>query len=492
MHAEKKKRSGVGAAIGWVVMIVLGIAGVLLGAKLVGMGILPGVLTVGFFVLIVAFELLLLFTRRIAGVNFFVYICSLIVAVAMFFGFSALGKVDATVRSITTGSQVQTKVFSVVALRESSINGPSDLTNGKVGYMDMLDSMTLTQLQNKLSEQGASGIEYVSCNGAVNAADALLNKEVDAVIFHSVYIEMIDEDVYEGFSDQVKVICTLETTEALQTQQWTQPDEMTQSAAEDLLANEDLKSFVVYVSGIDTYGSVDVQSRSDVNILAVVNMEERKVQLINTPRDYFVPLPISNGMRDKLTHAGIYGIDVSIGALEMLYDVDVDRFVRINFSGFKEIIDALGGIDVNSEYDFTAQGVHFNQGVNHLDGASALIFARERHAFATGDVQRGKNQMAVITAMIQKMLSVELLRNYATILNSISGSFQTDFTSDEIYALVSSQLLSGGSWSVDSYTVTGSDGSEITYSIPGAYAYVMYPDEEKVENAKSLINALTD
>lgn len=497
MHAEKKKRGGVSAAIGWIVMIVLGCAGILLGSKLIGMGILSDALIIGFFVLITAFELLLFFTRRKAGVNFLVYICSLVVAAVLFFGFSALGKVDATVRNITTLPSVQTKVFSVVTLTESNVNGPSDLANSKVGYMDILDSTTLTQLQNKLSEQGASGIEFVSCSGAVSAADALLNREVDAIILHSVYIDMIDEDVYEDFSDRIKVICTLETTELIQTPQWTQieetqGEELSQSAAEEILKSENLDSFVVYVSGIDTYGSVSVQSRSDVNILAVVNVKEHKVQLINTPRDYYVPLPISNGVRDKLTHAGIYGIDVSIGALEMLYDVDVDHYVRINFSGFEEIIDALGGIDVNSEYDFTAKGYSYSKGINHLDGAAALVFARERYSFAAGDVQRGKNQMAVITAMIHKMLSVELLRNYATILNSISGSFQTDFTADEIYALVSSQLLSGGEWTVDSYSVTGFDGSETTYSIPNARAYVMYPDEEKVETAKSLISALTD
>ncbi|MGN1307579.1 MAG: LCP family protein [Faecousia sp.] len=497
MHAIKEKNGGVGSVIGWIIMIVLGVACILLGVKLIGMGILPKGIIICYFLLIAAFELLLFFTRRKMGVNIIVYICSLVVAVVLFFGYSALGKVDATVKSITTLPEVQTKVFSVIAPADSSMNAPTDLTNARVGFMDTLESGTLTQLQNKLSEQGAFGIEYVSCSGAVSAADALLNREVDAVILHSVYIDMIDEDVYEDFSDQIKVICTLETTEAIQPVQWTQieglpEEEMSESAAEDLLEKENLDSFVVYVSGIDTYGSVDVQSRSDVNILAVVNTKEHKVQLINTPRDYYVPLPISNGMRDKLTHAGIYGIDVSIGALEMLYDIDVDHYVRINFSGFEEIIDALGGIDVNSEYAFSARGYSYSQGINHLDGAAALVFARERYSFAAGDVQRGKNQMAVITAMIQKMLSVELLRNYATILNSISGSFQTDFTADEIYALVCSQLLSGADWSVDSYTVTGTGASEVTYSMPGARAYVMYPDDQMVATAKSLISALVD
>lgn len=490
MHAKKNQMNPVSALVTAIVMLVLGGAGILLGTKLVGMGILPTSLLLGYFLFLAAFELLIFFTRKVSVVKFVVYVCSLVLAVALLFGYSALGKVDNTVRSITALPEIQTKTYSVITLSDSAINEPSQLTGKRIGYMDMLDSVTVTRLQNKLAEQQATELEFVSPGGVVETVDALRNGEVDAVVLNPVYIDMIDEDVYEGFADEIKEICAVELAEAVETVQWTQIT--TEAGADTQPVREELKSFVVYVSGIDTYGSVDVQSRSDVNILAVVNTEEHKVQLINTPRDYYVPLPISNGVRDKLTHAGIYGIDVSIGTLEMLYDIDVEYYVRVNFSGFKEIIDALGGIDVNSEYSFSAKGYSFSKGVNHLDGAAALVFARERHAFAAGDVQRGKNQMAVITAMIDKMLSTEMLRNYATILNSISGSFQTNFTADEIYSLVSSQLLSASEWSVDSYTVTGYDSSALTYSIPSAYAYVMKPDDDKVATAKSLIGELLD
>lgn len=492
MHANKYKLDPVIAIVTAIVMLVLGVAGILLGAKLVGMGILPSSLLLGYFLFLAAFELLVFFVRKAPVMRVVVYVCSLFLTVVLLGGYSAIGKVDSTVHSITAMPEIQTKTYSVITLSDSAISEPSQLTGKRIGYMDMLDSVTVTKLRDKLAEQQAAELEFVSVGGVVETVDALRNEEVDAVVINPVYIDMIDEDVYTGFEDEIKEICVLELVDVVETVQWTQITPEPTDDSQTTTARDSLGSFVVYISGIDTYGSVDVQSRSDVNILAVVNTEEHKVQLINTPRDYYVPLPISNGVCDKLTHAGIYGIDVSIGALEMLYDVNVEYFVRVNFSGFKEIIDALGGIDVNSEYSFTAKGYSFSKGTNHLDGTAALVFARERHAFATGDVQRGKNQMAVITAMIDKMLSTETLRNYATILDSISGSFQTNFTTDEIYSLVSSQLLSASEWSVDSYTVTGYDSSALTYSIPSAYAYVMKPDEDRVATAKSLISDLLD
>ena len=245
--------------------------------------------------------------------------------------------------------------------------------------------------------------------------------------------------------------------------------------------------FTVYISGIDTYGSVNTRSRSDVNILAVVNTTTGKIQLINTPRDYYVPLPISNGSRDKLTHAGIYGIEVSEGTIADLYGIQIDYYLRMNFTSFIKIVDELGGIDVNSEYDFSVGGFHYNKGINHLNGEQALGFARERHSFNTGDVQRGKDQMEVIKGVIQKLSSKEMLTNFDSILAAISDSIQTDMPTDTMYSLVRYQLENNLTWSVDSYTVTGYDASNTTFSMPGFYAYVMVPNEDTVNEAKQLI-----
>lgn len=249
--------------------------------------------------------------------------------------------------------------------------------------------------------------------------------------------------------------------------------------------------FIAYISGIDTLGDVNIKRRSDVNILAVVNANTGKIQLISTPRDYFVILP-NVGQADKLTHAGIYGVDNSIAALENLYGINVDYYLRMNFTGFVQIIDTLGGIDVWSDYEFTVEPVKtYTVGLNHLNGVEALAFARERYSFSSGDVQRSSNQMAVIKAMIGKMSSTDFLYNFGGILESISNCIQTSMPADVIYSYVNRQLSSGTNWQVDSYTTTGYGASAKTYTSPKLYHYVMTPNDDNVAYAHELItNAL--
>ena len=250
------------------------------------------------------------------------------------------------------------------------------------------------------------------------------------------------------------------------------------------------ESFVIYISGIDVFGDVETQSRSDVNLLMAVNRSTGKIQLVNTPRDYYVELPISEGMRDKLTHAGIYGVDVSKGAMEMLYDVPVDYYARLNFSSFETIIDALGGIDVYSEYDFVAQGFTFNQGMNNLNGEQALAFVRERKSFAEGDIQRGKDQMEMLKALIEKLGTFDGISSFAQVYDEVSDVVETNLSKEQLLAIASEQILNGRTWDVETYYVTGTDGSEITYSIPGASAYVMWPNEDEVAEGTEKLKAV--
>ncbi len=250
------------------------------------------------------------------------------------------------------------------------------------------------------------------------------------------------------------------------------------------------QGFVVYISGIDTTGPVSTKSRSDVNILMAINPITRKILLVNTPRDYYVPLSISGGVRDKLTHAGNYGINVSMDTLEMLYGIDVDYYVRLNFTSFVTIIDTLGGVNVNSDYSFNAGGYSFVKGNNNLNGAEALAFARERYSFGEGDRQRGRNQMAVIQAVINKITSPALLSNYTAILNNISSSIQTNIGNDEISDLVKMQLSDMRGWEVSSFSVDGTGASEYTFSMPRQKAYVMYPNEAIVNEAVNMIKGV--
>ena len=255
--------------------------------------------------------------------------------------------------------------------------------------------------------------------------------------------------------------------------------------------------FVVYLSGVDNRGELTEDARSDVNILAVVNPLTKRVALINTPRDYYVDLAGTDS-KDKLTHAGLYGVQTSMDTLGGLYGIEVDQYVRINFAGFIDIVDALGGVDVYSDQAFTSVGspgyydpTTFEEGWNHLDGAAALAFARERHAFATGDIQRGINQMKVIDAMLDKIKSPALLTSYSKLLAAVSDNFVTSLSSNQITALVRMQLSDFASWDIENYSVTGSSSSSThCYSAQGQKLYVMKPDEDSVAQAQALIQSV--
>ena len=252
--------------------------------------------------------------------------------------------------------------------------------------------------------------------------------------------------------------------------------------------------FVVYLSGVDNRGELTEKARSDVNILAVVNPTTKRVALINTPRDYYVDLAGTDS-KDKLTHAGLYGVETSMATLGNLYGIHVDHYIRINFAGFISIIDAVGGVDVYSDQAFTSVGspgyydpTTFAEGWNHLDGKSALAFARERHAFASGDIQRGINQMKVIDAMANKLKSPTVLMSFSKLMDAVSNCFVTSLSQEQISALVRMQLGDLANWDIESCSVTGSSGkSSQCYSAKGQSLYVMKPDESSVSKAKELI-----
>ena len=275
-------------------------------------------------------------------------------------------------------------------------------------------------------------------------------------------------------------------------------DSMTSGLLTGAEANKITKEpFVVYLSGVDNRGELTEKARSDVNILAAVNPTTKQAALINTPRDYYVDLAGTDS-KDKLTHAGLYGVETSMATLGNLYGVNVEHYLRINFAGFINIIDAIGGVDVYSDQAFTSVGspgyydpTTFAEGWNHLDGKSALAFARERHAFKTGDIQRGINQMKVIDAMANKLKSPALLMGFSKLMDAAADCFVTSLSQEQISALVRMQLGDLANWDIQSYTVTGSGAkSSKCYSAKGQSLYVMKPDENSVNEAKALIAAV--
>ncbi|MDR0435465.1 MAG: LCP family protein, partial [Propionibacteriaceae bacterium] len=252
--------------------------------------------------------------------------------------------------------------------------------------------------------------------------------------------------------------------------------------------------FVLYVSGIDTIDDLDDTGRSDSNMLFAVNPATGSIALINTPRDYYVQLRDTWGYPDKLTHAGVYGIDTSVGTMEDLYGVQIDYWVRINFASVIDIVDAVGGIDVNVPVAFHCyagaynwDGIQFDEGLTHMNGMEALCFSRERNAFEEGDRQRGKNQQAVIEALIEKLSRPSILLNYNAVLNALAPNIQTSMPSERITSMARRQLDLGTEWRITEYSVTGTDAYRPTYSLGSREVYVMLPDETTVAEAKALI-----
>lgn len=474
-------------------------AAALLILKLTFMHVLPMKYTAAFGIAILVFGIIIIATSRKKAVAIVMSILSLLVTGAVAYGFLTITKLDKTLNNISTDSRLEVVEMSVVVLKDDKAQTVTDISGYKVGYYDQ--DAASEDMKTELSANLTSDVDFTGYANPIFLADSLLKSDEEAIILNATYIDIISEiEGYEDFADKVRVLDTLHVeTEAKYDASDAVPTATNSDAKaeniEEVTTEEPFKlssgsdCFTVYISGIDTFGSVNTRSRSDVNILAVVNTNTGRIQLINTPRDYYVPLPISNGSRDKLTHAGIYGIEVSEGTIGDLYGIQIDYYLRMNFTSFIKIVDELGGIDVNSDYDFTTlHGKdHITKGINHLNGEQALGFARERYSFNAGDIQRGKNQMEVIKGVIQKLSSKEMLSNFDSILAAISDSFQTDMPTDTMYSIVRYQLENNLSWSVDTYTVTGYDASNTTFSMPGAYAYVMVPNEDTVNEAKQLI-----
>ena len=365
----------------------------------------------------------------------------------------------------------------------------------------------LQQLNEKLNAT-VSTREYQSPPELV---DALLNGEVDAIVLNQAFLEAFAD--IPGFAEKMEKIreAVLQKVEVQipepenpvnpttggNTPNPDNPDTPDKPTQPDkpIVVPQKSNAFSIYISGIDTAGKVSTRSRSDVNILAVVNPDSRQILLVSTPRDYYVPLSISYGIPDKLTHAGIYGINVSKSTLGMLYGLNVDYHFKVNFSGFQKIVDALDGVNVYSQYAFGGEigtdYYSFQKGMNTLNGHQALAFCRIRDAFADGDHQRGKNQMAVIKAVIDKAMSPKLLTNYTQILKAVEGSIEMSIPMDVLGDLVSKQLSNGGSWNVVSYSVTGTEDWKSTYST-SEVLWVMRPDYKTVNYAKQLIQDVID
>lgn len=379
---------------------------------------------------------------------------------------------------------VVTDTVSVYALADNPAESVADIKDGVFAITQNYDYEHTKTTLDKIRENLGQDVHTQNYDTVFDMVDALYAGNVDAMILNVAYVDVIrDQKGYEDFSDRTKTLYDHEVKTSV-VQENTQD---TRDITKD--------PFIIYISGSDTRNLNLATSRSDVNILAVVNPASKQVLLLNTPRDYYVETTVSGGMRDKLTHCGIYGIDCSMGTLTNLYEENVDYYVQINFNGFETLIDAIGGITVEAEKSFRTSegGYYISQGTNQLSGAVALSYVRERKSFADGDNARGRHQMQAIEAIIKKVSSgTTVLNNYSAILSSMEGMFATNMSSSEISALVRMQLTDMASWNVKSFAVTGTGSSQKTYSMPTKRSYVMIPDESQIDYARKLVDKVVD
>lgn len=398
-------------------------------------------------------------------------IISLLMTIVLAVGSVALMKTDDVLQKIG-GATYKTDNMVVVVKKDDKAENISDAQNYRFGYQTVVDQDNTEKMVKDVTNVIGRDLKAETYESLTDEVNALLNGNIDAAIFNEGYMSMIDDSM-EGFSDQVKILY-----------QYGIKTEIKQEKQADVS-----EPFNVFISGIDVAGPITTNSRSDVNIIMTVNPQTRKILLTTTPRDYYVTIPnVSGEQRDKLTHAGIYGVDASMNTLESLYGIDISYYARVNFTSLETIVDALGGVDVNSEVEFTAQGYSFTKGMNHMDGKQALAFSRERYSFQEGDNQRGKDQEAVLTAIINKATSPAILKSANEILASVSNCVETNMTQDEMAKFISMQLNDGGSWSIESQAATGNGDSQACYSSGSQLLYVMWPDETSVANVSTKIN----
>jgi LCP family protein required for cell wall assembly len=394
-----------------------------------------------------------------------------------------IGILNTTIDNITQEEVVITNTIAVYVPIGSAAETITDVENENFGYTSGFGYENSLQAIEVIQAEVGHDITTTEYESAVDMVDALYSGNIGALILDYSYEEIItDMEGYEDFTALTKIIYEHEIETVVEQTTVENPVDVTDDV------------FVVYLSGSDTRSIKLATSRSDVNILAFVNPKTKQVLLLNTPRDYYVSTAkSSSGAKDKLTHCGLYGVDCSMDTLGALYDTSVDYYMQVNFEGFKTLVDAIGGIEVESDISFvtTHYDVQINKGTNYLDGEGALGFVRERYAFADGDNARGRNTMKVVKAIINKVSSgTTLLTNYSSIMKSMEGMFVTNMTSDEISSLVKMQLSDMSTWDVRSYAVTGTGSSNTTYSTPSTYCYVMIPDESSVSKAKELINKM--
>lgn len=424
-------------------------------------------------VLVVVFLVCLLLTLFKKGkhlVTVLLVLFSIVVGVSLF-AFKSLVDVAGNINKTASYSEIEMKV---VVPANSSISDVSELTN--VQAPTSADESNINALIANIKSEKGVELTVDPVDSYQSAYENLINGSSQAMVINSAYSSLLELS-YNDYESNLKTIYTYKIKKAI----------------EDTAKTTDKNVFNIYISGIDTSGAVSTVSRSDVNLILTVNMNTHKILMTTTPRDSYVRIPDGGADQyDKLTHAGIYGIETSVKTLENLYDIPINYYARLNFTSFVKLINALGGVTVYNDQAFTSLHGNYNFGVGNINltsGEEALGFVRERYSLEHGDYDRGNNQLKVIQAIVEKLTSFQSVSNYSDVISTLQDSIQTNMPLNTMMSLVNEQLDSGKTFIFSSQEVTGtgSTGQLTSYAMPNASLYMIQLDDASVAKASQAI-----
>ncbi|EUC52614.1 hypothetical protein HMPREF1517_1307 [Streptococcus sp. ACS2] len=432
------------------------------------------IITIGLLV-VLAISIFLQKTKRSPLVTTVVLVIFSLVSLVGIFGFKQMIDITNRMNQTAAFSEVE---MSIVVPKESDIKDVSQLTS--VQAPTKVDKNNIETLMSALKKDKKVDVKVDDVASYQEAYDNLKSGKSKAMVLSGSYASLL-ESVDSNYASNLKTIYTYKIKKK------------NNNSAKQV----DSKVFNIYISGIDTYGSISTVSRSDVNIIMTVNMNTHKILLTTTPRDAYVKIPGGGADQyDKLTHAGIYGVETSEQTLENLYGIKIDYYARINFTSFLKLIDQLGGVTVHNDQAFTSLHGKFDFPVGdiQMNSEQALGFVRERYSLDGGDNDRGKNQEKVISAIVNKLASLNSVSNFTSIVNNLQDSVQTNMYLDTINALANTQLDSGSKFTVTSQAVTGtgSTGQLTSYAMPNSSLYMMKLDDSSVESASQAIKNLME
>lgn len=473
-NRTKKKKINILNLISMIVGIVLLTVTILTIVFLNLLGLIPdkyfilGITLIGIITLLIEFFLINKSKKKIFIV--FKYL-TLFISLLMILGYSTLiFMLNKTMNLFDNIGILREEVtdYYLIVMDSSIYQEPSDLIDKEVGYFEGIDHAVLNSIKLDINYHIVTDINELK--------DKFYNKEYDALIISDI-IKNKYEDEDEEFNDKIRILKTISIKKEI----------------EDITKRVSLKNtpYNILISGIDTYGDISRTARNDVNMVITINPNTNQILLTSIPRDYYVQLHGTNGCKDKLTHASYYGTNMVVQTIEDILDIDINYYIKVNFTTVTNLVDEIGGIDVYADQSVNIGKCRIHEGMNYLDGSCALAFSRERKSYYGGDLQRGRNQQQVIIAIFNKLTSgTTLITEYSNIIDVLDGQFATNLDMNEVMNFIKYELDDLKSYEFKTTQLSGMGSEGPVYSYPGQQSWIMIPNEETIEEAKNLINQM--